>query len=1169
MSKRRYAIAAVLLLAVLMVAAPAPAQESRGAILGRITDSSGAIVPDGSLQVTNLATGVTMKGLSNAEGNYYFPFLIPGIYRISAEKPGFKRAVRDQIELNVNARLELNLTLEVGAVADTITVTGEAPLLDTTNGSVGRVIDAKETRELPLNHGNPFNLIRLSGGVNFTDEAQKDQPWQTLNTNYAMAGSRAGKAEFTLDGASNTIHDQARGSIAAAWAPPSDTVAEFKIQTAAFDVTTGQTEGGVINISLKSGTNKLHGSAYWGKQTPSMNANTWFANLNGQPRGDFNYDRIGGVLNGPVIIPKLYNGRNRTFFLFSYEWIRTVQAQLSSSANLTVPTAAQREGDFSALLRLGANYQIYDPFSRTPAAGGRFTNLPLPGNIIPTSQISPIARNILSYYPMPESAGTVDFGNNLDRTNWPSSVWYRTHIYKFDHHVSERNRLMFRTNFRFHNIIDTDYFGFDNPSLGTYFWNESASFAFDDVHSFSPTFIMNVKVSDSRFVRAQDTQTRQQFKVTSLGLPAYVENAIKPQFQRFPAITTTGYTSLAPRTWLYKGTETRSASLTFDKIRGRHDFKFGFEYRQYPQNQTSGSASTALNLSFTEAFTRGPLDNSPTAPRGQALASMLYGLPSGGSLTIPAATDYAMQSKMFAGYFQDDWKVTRKLNLTLGLRYELETAITERYNRSVAGFDPAATQPFEAVVLANYARNPTSEIPASQFSVKGGPTFAAVNGQSRGVWGLDNNNFMPRIGFAYAMTSKTVIRGGFGMYFGSLGTRLGEVIQTGFTRTTQLVPTNDGGVTFAATLANPFPDGFLQPRGAADGPATNVGNALNFFNQTPRAARLHKWQVDVQRELPGRFVVELGYQGARNRDLEYGRASSALPNQYLSTSPVRDQATINNLSANLPNPFAGVREFNGTGLAGSVISRQSLLSPFPQFGGVNSFSYDGKSWYDALTATVEKRFSRGFTVVLNYTFSKFLEQTTLLNAADAVPAKVVSDQDFPHHVTITSILELPFGRGRKFWNNLPSAANYLIGGWQFSPIYTYQSGPPLNFGNVILLGDVHDIPLPKSERTIYRWINTSIFNRENSQQLASNLRTLSPRFAGVRADAYNFWDFSLLKNTRIKEGVNVEFRFEALNAFNQVTFFGPNTVPNNTAFGQVTAQRNVPRHMQMTFRVQF
>ena len=1166
MSKRNIVVA---VLVVLMAAQAGWSQESRGTILGRVTDSSGLVVPGATVQASNVATGIALNGSTNAEGNYFFALLNPGEYRVTVEKTGFKRIVRDGIEVNVNARLELNLVLEVGAVADTITVTGEAPLLDTSNASVGRVIDARETRDLPMNHGNPFNLMRLSGGANFTDEAQKDQPWQSLNTNYAMAGSRAGKAEFTLDGASNTIHDQARGSIAAAWVPPSDTLAEFKIQTAVFDVTTGQTEGGVVNMSLKSGTNKLHGSVYWGKQTPGMNANTWFSNLNGQPRGDFTYNRLGGVLNGPVVIPKVYNGRNRTFFLFSYEDIRTVQAQLSSSANLTVPTAAQREGDFSALLKLGSSYQIYNPFSRTPTSGGRYTNQPLAGNFIPPTQISPIAKQILSYYPLPEQVGTADGGNNLDRTNWPSSVWYRTHIYKFDHNVSERNRLMFRTNFRFHNIIDTDYFGFDNPSLGTYFWNESASFAFDDVHTFSPTLLMNVKVSDSRFVRAQDTQTRKQFQVSSLGLPAYVQSAIKPIFQRFPAISTSGYTSLAPRTWLYKGTETRSASLTFSKVYGTHELKWGFEYRQYPQNQTSGSSSTALNLQFTEAYTRGPLDNSPTAPRGQALASMLFGVASGGSLTIPAATDYAMESKVWAGYFQNDWKVARTFTLTLGLRYELETPITERYNRSLKGFDPNAAQPFEAAVAAAYAKNSTPEIPASQFSVKGGPTFVGVGDSPRGVWGYDKNNFMPRVGFAYNVTPKTVIRGGFGMYFGSLGTRLAEVIQTGFTRATQIVPSNDGGVTFAATLADPFPSGFLQPTGASDGAATNVGNALNFFNQNPRAARLHKWQFDLQRELPGRIVVELGYQGARNRDLEYTRSSSALPNKYLSTSPTRDQTTINYLSANLTSPFAGIAQFAGTGLTGSVISRQSLLSPYPQFSSVSSFSYDGMGWYDGLTTKVERRFSSGYTVVLNHTFSKFIEATSLLNAGDEAPTKMISSQDFTHHVSLTGIWELPIGRGRKFWSDLPAAANYALGGWQLSPIYTYQSGPPLSFGNVILYGYPHEIALPKSERTIYRWINTSVFNRTNAQQLASNLRTLPSMFSGLRADAYNYWDFSILKYTKIKESVTAEFRFEALNAFNQVTFFGPNTTPTNTLFGQVTAQRNTPRHMQMTLRLQF
>ena len=1167
MHTNKHIFAACASLAFLTFAPMNWSQESRGTVLGRVTDGSGAVIAGALLEISNQATGVVLKGRTNGEGNYFFSFLNPGIYRIAAEHSGFKRSVRDGIEVNVNARLELNMTLEVGAVADTLTVTGEAPLLDTTNASLGRVIDSKETRELPLNHGNPFNLIRLSGGVNFTDQAIKDQPWQTLNTNYAMAGSRAGKTEFTLDGASNTLHDQARGSVAAAWTPSSDTVAEFKIQTATFDVTTGQTEGGVVNISLKSGTNKLHGSGYWGKQTPSMNANLWFSNANRQARGDFKYNRIGGMLNGPVVIPKLYNGKSKTFFLFSYEWIKSVTA---NGTVVTVPTADQRNGDFSKLLAVSSAYQIYDPNTRTPAANGRFQNQPLPGNIIPPSRISPIAKSILGYYPLPEQIGTADFGNNLDRSNWRSLIPYRAHLYKFDHVVSDKNRLMFRTNFRYHNIVDTDFFGFSNPSLGTFFWNESASFAFDDVHAFSPTFIMDVKVSTSRFVRAQDTQTRDTFNITSLGLPASLQNAIDPAFRRFPSVTIAGITSLGPRTFLYKGTETRVAGVSFDKIVGQHGFKFGTEIRQYPVNQLAASATTGTQLVFNADFTRGPLDNSPASLRGQGLASLLLGQPTAGTITLPFATNFAESSKVWSGYLQDDWKLTRKLTLTAGLRYEIETALNERYNRTARGFDITAQQPFEAVALANYAKNSTPELPPGQWSVKGGLNFAGAGGQPKGLYNLDKNNFMPRVGIAYNPTPKTVIRGGFGMYYGSLGTRLADVVQNaGFSRSTSLVPSTDGGVTFSGTLTNPFPNGFLPATGAGDGAVTNVGNAVSFFNPNPKAARLHKYQIDIQRELPGRMVFEVGYSGARNRDLEVTRQLSAFPNQYLSTSPARDQNTINYLTANLPSPFANIGQFNGTTLAGNFLPRTALLAPYPQFNGVNYFTYGGKSWYDAMNVRLEKRFAHGYTVVANYTFSKFLESTTLLNPGDKDPSKVISDQDFPHHFTVTSIMELPFGRGRKFLGTAPRGVNAVLGGWQISPVYTYQSGQAIPFGNVIITGNLHDIPLASDQRSVQRWFNTSLFNKDNAQQLANNLRTSSLRFNGIRADAYNFWDISALKNTRLTESVMLEFRFEALNALNQVNFSAPNAVPNNTLFGQVTAQLNVPRHMQLTLRLQF
>ncbi|MDZ4799978.1 MAG: carboxypeptidase-like regulatory domain-containing protein [Bryobacteraceae bacterium] len=1164
MPGRRNIVARLAFAGALLASSLLWSQESRGTVGGRLTDSSGAVIPAVSVQVTNLATGVSQTAVTNEQGNYVATFLIPGNYRITAAREGFRRVVREGIEVRVNDRLEINLVLEPGQIADSVTVQSEAPLLDTVGASLGLVVDSRRVAELPINHGDPYLLMRLAGGVTFTRNFKQDSPWEPLgNTGYAMAGSRSSRAEFTLDGASNTTTDQARFLVTPAYTPPADAVAEFKIQTAAFDATTGQTEGGVVNVSLKSGTNSLHGSAYWAKQDPSMNANLWFSNRAGLPHNDLNYNRWGGTLGGPVMLGKLYNGRNKTFFMFAYEKINQVTP---SGLVATVPPAEQRAGDFSALLKLGSNYQIYDPFTRAPAAGGRFSVQPIPGNIIPPSRISPIAKSILSYYPLPSESGTADGANNYPQPSWPGRVKYYNHLYKFDHNFSEKNRAFFRMNYFNRRSTDADQFGFDNPALGAIFWQESQGYAFDDVHVFTPSFVMNVRASDSFFVRAQDTTLPgRQFDMTKLGLPASIRDQITDEFRRFPQINIQGYTSLGARPPLYKPTETRSAATTFDWIRGAHAFKFGAEFRDYRENQRAGSTSTPLQLDFNPQFAVGPLDNSPASPRGQGLASLLLGVPTGGTLTLPA--DYAQRSTMWAGLVQDEWKLFRKLTLTLGLRYELEGPLTERFNRSVRGFDPNATLPIDAQVRANYARNPTPEIPPSQFSARGGLTFAGVNGEPSTLFARDTNNLMPRIGVAFAMTRKTVFRGGYGVYYGALGGRRGDVIQTGFSQDSNVVPSLDGGLTFNGTLGNPFPNGVMRPLGAAAGPMTFVGNGVSFFNSSPNANQMQKWQFGFQQELPGRWVLDTNYQGSRGSDLEVTRALSALPNQYLSTSPVRDNTVINYLSANLPSPFAGL--LPGTGRAGNVIQRAALLTPFPQFTGVSTTTNDGSSSYHALNAKIERRFYQGFTVQTSYTWSKFLEATTLLNAADFLPSRVISDEDSPHRVTFSWVYEMPFGRGRSLLSKLPRVPSLLVSGWQLSGIYTYQAGTPLGFGNAILLGDIRDVPLPAGQRTVDHWFNTDKFDTNSARQLARNVRTMSLRFSGIRGDAYNYWDLSLLKNVNITEKVKLEFRGEALNLLNHVAFADPDVNPVSTSFGRVTSEKGMPRRIQLTLRLKF
>jgi hypothetical protein len=1159
--------------AILSLCKVAWSQESRASVVGRVTDSSGAVIPAAEVTFTNVDTGVTVRTLTNGEGNYFSSFLIPGTYRITGVKTGFKNLVRNGVTLSVNDRVELNLSLEVGSQADSIVVTADASLLDSANVTVGRVVATEEVRNLPIHLSAVDNIIRLGNGVAFTDEPAKDQPWQSLNTAYAMAGSPSNRNEFTLDGASNTAHDEARSTVSQAWSPMADVVSEFKVQTATFDVSTGQTEGGVVNISLKSGSNRFHGTALFGKETAVVDANSFFANAVGQKRANLNLTNPGGTFSGPVIIPKVYNGKNRTFFLFGFNWVKSVASGGTAGGIVaTVPTEAQRTGDFSDLLRLGSAYQIYDPFTRTPAAGGLFTNQPLPGNIIPANRINRVAQNILSYYPVPEQPGTVNGTNNLDRTNWPSRVTYHSTVYKFDQNLSDRNRIMFRVNTNRNDNRSVDFFGYDNPSVGAVFYQKSLGFAFSENYSFNPTMTMDVRVSDSSFVRAQGPNAAgRAFVLTSVGFPAYLLDAISPAQREFPTVTIGGYTTLGGRAPLYKNTETRSAGATVYKIKGTHQIKFGGEFRFNPENRFGVSptnSATPLSFSATPTYAVGPLSSAAAAPIGQALASFLFGIV-GGNITVPSTVDFAESDKNFSWFIQDDWKVTRKLNVNFGVRYEFQTALTERFNRSVRGFDPTADLPFAAQAQANYALNPTQEVSASQFLARGGLTFAGVNGQPRTFYNPETNEVMPRVGFAYSPNSKMVIRGGVGIFYGAIGIRLQDAIQTGFNQTTNIVASNDGGLTFGSSLDNPFPTGILRPTGASLGPMTYVGNPISFFHPHPQAPRLLKFELDIQRELPGQFVASIGYLGSRGADLEVSRSYKPLPNQYLSTSPTRDQATINYLSANLPNPFAGIPQFAGTSLAGSVISRPGLIQPYPQFASISYYTYDGRSWYDALNAKLEKRFSHGYLVALTYTWSKFLAATSLLNAGDAAPAKYLSNQDFPHHIALSAIYDLPIGRGRPLFSGLRGLPQAIFGDWNISYIYTYQSGPAIAFSNVLLTGDPKDIPLSSSQRGAAQWFNTSVFNKIPAQQLANNLITLSPTFAGIRSAAYNSSDASLIKNVQLREGLRLQARVDALNVFNQVTFGAPNTNPTNAAFGAVTTQRNVPRRLQAQLRLMF
>jgi hypothetical protein len=1158
-------------LALLLSTSFLAAQDARGTIVGKVLDPSGAAVPSATVVITNQAMGTRISPVTSETGLYQASFLIPGLYRVAVEQRGFKRFVREGIELRVNDRIEVEVNLELGTADQSVTISGETPLLNTESASLGTVVDGRRVTELPIPHGNPYFLIGLAAGVSFTRDPRLDRPFEPTHiVGYAMDGTRANRSDVTIDGAVSTA-TAGGGEIIASYVPPADIVQEFKVQTATFDASFGQTEGGVTNISLKSGTNAFHGTAYYTNMTKALFANDFFANANRVALPDFYYHRWGASAGGPVMLPKIYNGKNRTFFMWGYEGIK--EARPRNNGNPTVPTQEMKNGDFSRLLALSSNYQIYNPFTRRAVAGNRFQQDPFPGNRIPASLFNPIGKKVLDdYYPAPRTAGNPDGTQNFLRPDLLETANYYTHSIRADHSFNERHRFFARVSWY---NRDSDYNNyFDGPITGEVFQFISRAGVIDDVYNITPTTILNVRYGYNRFIRATNSNPGSRgFDLTSLGFPSAYNNLIDAETRRFPRFDIAGYqgTGVGGE---FRPNDTHNLNVQLQKSSGGHFWKTGMEFRSYRENTKFFSNNQTGQFNFDSTWTRGPLDNAPNAPGqlGQSVAAFLLGLPSSSSFVARAAS-YAEQSLSWGFFFHDDWKVNSRLTLNLGLRWEFENALTERYNRSVRGFDFNTAQPFEAAARLAYSRNPTPEVPVSEFNVRGGLTFAGVNGQPSTLYNIPKVNLMPRLGLSYKLDNKTVLRSGYGIFYGFLGQRRGDVIQTGFSRNTNFVPTLDNGLTFTNTLSNPFPGGILEPLGAGQGLQTFVGNGISFFNENPVMPMMQRWQAGLQREFFKSFVFEATYVGNRGTHIEIGQNLNVTPQRFLSTSPTRDNPTINYLSANLPNPFVGLMPPGASGtFTGANLSRERLLRPFPQFDAINQSRFDGYSWYHSAQFTLEKRFSKGYTVSGTYTLSKFMQATETYQADDLRPTEVISDLDRPHRFVISGIYELPFGRGRHFGSNSNALVSRLIGGWQLSGVYTFQSGAPINWGNIIFNGDINNIKLPSDQQSVRRWFNTEAgFERNAALQLANNIRTFPLRFGFIRADQTNNYDLSILKNTQVREGFNAQFRFEALNAMNTVLLPAPNTTPSVAAFGQAISsnQANYPRRIQLTLKFIF
>lgn len=1156
-------------------AAAAIAQESRGTIHGIVTDPTGAVVPGAHVKIQHTQMGTVVTAVTNEAGHYEAPFLLPGIYDITVEAQGFKTTIRRGIQLRVADRLELDFVLELGAVTESVVVSAETPLLETSTANLGMVLYTQQVQDLPVVGGNPYYLGRLTPGVWTTGGRSAGNPMdQGAGTQLVVHGTY-NTSEAVVDGAPNVVERNTQLS------PPQDLVQEFKIQTLAYDASVGHTAGALTSVSIKAGTNELHGTGYFNESR--WRAVPWFTNrwIYDPTTGPITEEkkksalegwlhrRGGFTLTGPVYLPRLYDGRNRTFFSFGFEKLYIMR---NLHGIYTVPTMEERRGDFSALLKAGSVYQIYDPFTTipSPTRKGRYERKPFPGNIIPASRLDPIALKILQYYPEPNQAGTIDGRNNYFRTR-DIDRWNRTIVHRMDHNISDRQRIFVRWNNSQHdNIQDT----LPTKATQTILDRTGWGFAFDDVYTVSPETIVNFRYGLT-YQNPYTYRGTQGFDLTTLGFPRSLVEMIAaktdPAGFAFPMIYIDGgaYTQLSDTGGSnYKVYyQTWSGSLT--RMVGTHSLKAGGEFRLMRENGYN-YGNVAPRFNFASTYTRGPYDNSPAAPIGQGLASMLLGIPTGGQVNVNASR--AEQSTFWGLFIHDDWRVSRKLSLNVGVRWEYEGPTTERFNRSVRMFDFSVENPVAQAARANYALNPLPELPLDQFRLMGGLRFAGVGGQPRTLWKGDRNNFAPRFGFAYKLTDKTILRGGYGIFFDMVGIDRQDVNQGGFSQTTNIIPSLDNGVTYRATLANPFPDGIQTPPGASQGLATYLGRSVTFFNPNMLNPYMQRWSLTIQRELPGQIVFEVSYVGNRGTKLNITREFDPIPERYLSKSPERDQAVIDYLSEQVPNPFYGIPEFAGTSLAGKTISRAQLLKPYPHFTSVSASMPYGYSWFHSMQTLVERRMRGGLMFQLSWTYSKFMDATSYLNDCDLRPEEVVSEYDRTHRFVLNGIYELPFGRGRRFGANWNGWLNALLGGWQLQGWYEGQTGDPLGFGNAIFRGNLKDIPIyPVSARKAERWFNIDAgFERDAAKQLAYNLRKFNSRFSGIRGDGINNFDLSMFKRFRVKERVRIEYRLEAFNALNHVQFDNPNTTPTSTTFGQVTQEKgHGQRQITMGIKVLF
>jgi hypothetical protein len=1167
------------------------AQEFRGTFSGLVTDAQGAAMPKVKITATEKATGVKSETFSSATGEYTIPFLAPGEYEITAEMTGFKTYQREGLTLSVGEHPVVDIKLEVGASNQSVLVTAEVPMIESANASVGQVVSSEEVEDVPMNGRAPLMLTRLSMGVIGTNEPGPVRPIDNAtNAGFSISGAPTQSNELLINGVPDTTWDKRL-----AYSPPQDAVQEVSVHAFESDAAYGHTGGGVVNMITKGGTNGFHGSIYEFNQVSKLDANIFFSNANGVGRPVTNYNQYGLSSGGPVIIPKVYNGKNKVFWFLAIEKMHDAEptnaAIAGGSTDTTVPTVAERTGDFSALLAIaktGSSYQLYDPASGA-LTGTTIGRTPFVNNIIPASRLSPIALNYMKLYPLPNLPGAANGENNYG-ISVPYTDGYDNEIGRLDFNISDKNKLSY--DFRHNYLLQHKNEYFNDPAFGLLLIRKNWGTTLDDVYTLSPSLILDVRANWTRF-NENDGSPGDGTNPATYGFPSYM--AQDSLFAGLPYMQFAGGCG-ANATGLQCVGMTGDSNTPYDsyqvfasivKVTGNHTIKAGADLRDYRESAYAHGNSDGT-FTYNSSWVTGPTSTAAAQPFGGDMASFLLGLPSSGSYDVN--THSTSKSGYYSFYLQDDWRARSNLTLNLGLRWEHETPTTERYNRAVDGFDPTAVNPVSAAAAAAYAKNPAALLPPGQFSALGGLTYASASNPN--VYNTESSIFSPRLGVAWTPSKlghKTVLRGGFGVFVAPNGINGALALnQEGFSQTTTYVATSNSYLSPAATLSNPFPSGILQPTNS-NGAGTALGTGILIFNPHVLNAYSARWNLGIQQQVPGGVVVEVAYIGNHAVHLPITTQLDYIPRRYLSTDLYRTAAEITNYNllassakgangAAIVNPFQGL--LPNSSYNSSTVNLQQLLIPYPQYpvpsapqstsnGVVEQYNNAGESYYNSLNIRMQKRWTHGLLLMENFTYSKLIERVNYLNDSDPAPEKRVGADSRPLRESLAASYELPFGHGKRY--DIPNRIlNVIAGGWAMNGAIIFQSGPPLSWSTnaVYLGGSLAYNAHPQNPLAPGAAFNTAEFYTASALQPEGALRWFDTQFNNLRRDPTKNADLSMLKKFQLREKMYLQLRFEGFNITNRVTFGAPTSLsPTSASFGEITTQANTPRRIQLGARL--